>query len=199
MISLINRTVWIVFFAIIFMLQNLVFAQDQNARLTNITVTNTRDDLLLYLNIEGTFSKETKDAILNGVPATLTFITTLYRVNNFWFDSKIAAITITHAIKYDNLKKEFIITRSSESGNPLIIKSFKEAWQMIAQVNGLKIVSLSSMKKGEKYQIRARAELGKFTLPFYLHYVPSFDLLRDFETDWHTMDFIYRSPDRRID
>ena len=173
------------------MFQNLAFAQDQNARLANITVTNTRDHLLLYFNIEGAFSEETKEAILNGVPVTLTFVTSLYRVNNFWFDNKIAEITTTHAIKYDNLKKEFIITSSSESGNPLIIKSFEEAWQMIAQVNGLKIVSLSRLKKGEKYQIRAKAELGKFTLPFYLHYVPSFDLLREFETDWHTIDFIY--------
>ena len=191
MIALINRKTWIIFFVIIFMFQNLAFAQDQNARLANIKVTNTRDHLLLYFNIEGVFSEETKEAILNGVPATLTFVTSLYLVNNFWFDNKIAEITTTHAIKYDNLKKEFIITSSSESGNPLIIKSFEEAWQMIAQVNGLKIVSLSRLKKGEKYQIRAKAELGKFTLPFYLHYVPSFDLLREFETDWHTIDFIY--------
>jgi len=189
MIALINRKVWIIFFAIIFMLQNLAFAQDQNARIANMTVTNTRDHLLLYLNIEGAFRDDTKKAILNGVPATFTFFTSLYQVKNFWFDNKIADITITHAIKYDSLKKEFIITRSSvsERGEHLVTKSFDEAQKLMTQVDGLKIVPLDKLKKGGKYQIRAKAERGKLTLPFYLHYVS----LKDFETDWHTTDFSY--------
>ena len=187
MVALINRKVRIIFIAIIFMLQNLVFAQEQNARLANMTVTNTRDDLLLYLNVEEAFKKETKKALLSGIPMTLRFIITLYQVNNFWFDNKIAEITTTHTIKYDNLKKEFSITRSSESGEPLVTKFFEEAHKFMAQIYGLKIVSLGRLKKGEKYQIRAKAELGKLTLPFYLHYVS----LKGFETDWHTTDFIY--------
>ena len=169
------------------MLQNLAFAQDQNAKIANMIVTNTRDHLLLYLNVEGAFRDETKKAILNGVPATFTFFTTLYQVNNFWFDNKIADIKTTHTIKYYNLKKEFIITRSSESGEHWVTKFFDEAQKLMAQIDGLKIVSLGRLKKGEKYQIRAKAELGKLTLPFYLHYVS----LKDFKTDWHTTDFSY--------
>jgi len=57
----------------------------------------------------------------------------------------------------------------------------------MAQVDSLKIVPLAKLKKGGKYQIRAKAERGKLTLPFYLHYVS----LKDFKTDWHTTDFIY--------
>jgi len=191
MLALINRKTWIIFFAIIFMLQNLAFALDENTRLANMIVTNTRDDLLLYLNVEGAFREETKKAVLNGVPATFTFFTILYQVNNFWFDNKIADIKTTHTIKYDNLKKEFIITCSSENGKHQVTKSFEEAQKVMAEVDGLKIVSLGRLKKGEKYQIRAKAELGKPTLPFYLHYVLFFVSLRDFETDWHTTDFIY--------
>ncbi|MDL1967127.1 MAG: DUF4390 domain-containing protein [Deltaproteobacteria bacterium] len=152
-----------------------------------MTVTNTRDDLLLYLNVEEAFSKETKKALLSGIPMTLRFITTLYQVNTFWFDNKIVEITTTHTIKYDNLKKEFIVTRSSGSGAHFVTNFFEEAQKFMAQVDGLKIVSLGRLKKGEKYQIRAKAELGKLTLPFYPHYVS----LKDFETDWHTTDFIY--------
>ena len=187
MITLINQKVWIIFFAIIFMLQNLAFAQDQGARIANMIVTNTRDHLLLYLNVERAFRDEIKKSILNGVPATFTFFTSLYQVNNFWFDNKIADINTTHTIKYDNLKKEFIITRSSESGKHLVTKFFEEAQKLMAQVDSLKIISLGRLKRGEKYQIRAKAELGKLPLPFYLHYVS----LKDFETDWHTTDFIY--------
>ena len=87
-----------------------VFAQE--ASLTNITVSNTRDDLLLYLNLEGAFSDKLKKAILSGMPAAFSFLATLNSVRNMWFDQAIADIAVTHSIKYDNLKKEFIVRRS---------------------------------------------------------------------------------------
>jgi len=58
-------------------------------------------------------------------------------------------------------------------------------------VDSLKIVPLSVLEKGSHYQIRAKAEFGKSTLPFYLHYVFIFISLWDFETDLYTIDFIY--------
>jgi len=43
-----------------------VFAQETS--LANITVSNTRDDLLLYLNLEGAFSEKLNKEIFSGVP-----------------------------------------------------------------------------------------------------------------------------------
>jgi hypothetical protein len=61
----------------------------------------------------------------------------------------------------------------------------------MAEIDSLKIVPLWKLEKGGKYQIRAKAELSKLTLPFYLHYILFFVSLWDFETDWYTIDFIY--------
>lgn len=165
------------------------FAED--ARLTNITVSNTRDDLLLYLNVEGAFREEMKKAILSGVPATFSFFASLNRVKNFWFDGTIADIEVTHTIEYDNLKKEFSIHRSWEGNNHRVTKSFKEAQQLMTEINSLKIIPLSELEKGRQYQLRVKAEFKKKTLPFYLHYVLFFVSLWDFETDWYAIDFIY--------
>ena len=99
----------------------------QEASLTNITVSNTRDDLLLYLNLEGAFSEKLKKVILSGVPATFSFLAKLNSVRNIWFDKDIADITVTHTIKYDNLKKEFIVRRSWRNNEPEVTKSFGEA------------------------------------------------------------------------
>ena len=166
-----------------------VFAQE--ARLTNITVSNTRDDLLLYLNLEGAFSEKLKKAILSGVPATFYFLTKLNRVRNMWVDPGIADITVTHTIKYDNLKKEFIVRRSWKKNEPEITKSFSEAQKWMTEVNSLKIIPLGQLEKGQQYQLRMKAEVSKQTLPFYLHYVLFFVSLWDIETDWYTIDFIY--------
>jgi len=163
----------------------------QEARLTNIVVNNTRDDLVLYLNVEGAFTEEMKNAVLNGVPTTFSFFIDLYRVRNFWFNESISDQTITHTIKYNNLKKEFSVNRSWEPEPLTGIPSFEEAQRLMTQIDSLKVVPLSRLEKGHQYQIRAKAELSKVTLPFYLHYVLFFLSLWDFETDWYTVDFIY--------
>jgi hypothetical protein len=163
----------------------------QDAILTNITVSNTRDDLLLYLNLEGAFREEMKNAILSGVPATFSFFAKLNRSRNFWFDQTIADIEVTHTIVYDNLKKEFTIKRSWKEDNPEITKSFEDAKKWMTEINSLKLIPLSRLKKGEQYQLRVKAEVSKKTLPFYLHYILFFVSLWDFETDWYAIDFIY--------
>jgi len=165
------------------------FAQD--ATLTNITVTNTRDDLLLYLNLEGAFREEMNKAILSGVPATFSFFVKLNRSRNFWFDQTIADIEVTHTIIYDNLKKEFTVRRSWKDDNPEVTKSFSEAKRWMTEIKSLKIIPLNRLEKGEQYQLRVKAEVSKKTLPFYLHYILFFVSLWDFETDWYTIDFVY--------
>lgn len=167
----------------------VVHAQD--AKLTNIIVTNTRDDLLLYLSVKGAFPPKMEKTIESGVPATFSFYINLYRKRTLWPDAKIAETTLTHTIKYDNLRQEHQVTRSWDHNSPHTIKSFQEARKLMSEIDSLTIVSLDQLEKGERYQIRAKAKLDRLTLPFYLHYVLFFMSLWDFETDWYTVDFIY--------
>ena len=180
---------WVLLFCVLIIGQHAAFAQE--ASLTNIMVSNTRDDLLLYLNLEGAFSEKLKKAILSGVPATFSFLAKLNRVRTMWLNQDIADITVTHNIKYDNLKKEFIVRRSWRNNEPEVTKSFSEAQKWMSEVNSLKIIPLGQLEKGQQYQLRTKAEVSKQTLPFYLHYVLFFISLWDIETDWYSIDFIY--------
>jgi hypothetical protein len=162
----------------------------QEARLTDVIVTNTRDDLLVYLTVKGAFTAEMESAIKSGVPATFSFFVDLYRNRNWWLDKKIAERTITHTIKYDNLKKKFDIQRSWET-EPHVTQSFTEAKKLMTEVDSLTLIPLSELQKGTTYQIQAKAELSKRTLPLKLHYVIFFMSLWDFETDWYTIHFVY--------
>ena len=168
---------------------SLVLAQD--ATLTNIIVTNTRDDLLIYLTVEGAFREEMEEAIKSGVPTTFSFFINLYRKRTLWPDKRIAEVKVTHTIKYNNLKEEFVIKRSCEAEKQLTVKTFDEAQKLMAEVDSLKVIPLKKLEKGKQYQIQAKAELNKVTLPYYLHYVLFFISMWDFETDWYTIDFIY--------
>jgi hypothetical protein len=168
--------------------QQILLAEDAAL---DIVPTNNRDDLLLYINATGAFNAKTRRAILSGVPTTFTFYIKLNRGRDYWFDKSIVNLKVTHEIEYDNLKKEFHINRSWDSGRPVITSSFEEAQQLMIKIDSLKIVSLGELEKGEHYQIRAKAELSKFTLPLHLHRVLFFLEFWDVETDWYATDFTF--------
>ena len=184
-----TTTVTVGLLYLVLCLQTSVYAQD--ARLTNIIVTNTQEDLLLYLTVEGAFTDKMQKAILSGLPASFSFFVELYKPRSFWINKKISDIRVIHTIKYNTLKKEFQVTRSWENNKPIITESFEEAKRVMSEVDSLKIIPLTSLARGHQYQIRAKAELSKLTLPFYLHYVLFFVSFWDFETDWYTIEFIY--------
>ncbi len=166
-------------------------AQAKDATLTNIIVTNTRDDLLVYLSVEGAFTDDMVSAIHSGVPAAFSFFVKLYRARSMWFDKRLADLTLTHTIKYNSLKREYTVWRSWDSGSPVVVRSFDTAKQLMTEIDSLKVVPLTALQKGQQYQIQAKAKLNRVTLPYYLHHVLFFLSLWDFETDWYTIDFIY--------
>ena len=192
-----NRTICILVLMLLLVVHPIADAQEatladaQEATLSNIIVTNTRDDLLVYLTVEGAFMDKMKEAILSGVPATFTFLISLDKVKTLWWNTRVADLKVSHSVKYNNLKKEFIVRRSWENGKPLITQSFEEAQKRMAQIDGLNVISLNRLEKGRQYQLSAMAELNKLTLPFYLHHVLFFLSLWDFETDWVSINFIY--------
>ncbi|MCD6184236.1 MAG: DUF4390 domain-containing protein [Deltaproteobacteria bacterium] len=189
MTKLINKQTLTVLCIIIFFF--FTAAAGQEAKLNNLFVSNTRDNLIIYCKTEGAFTEKMERAIISGVPVTFSFFINLYKVRTFLPDKEVIEKKITHSIKYNNLKKEYTITLSTQSGSPVITKTFEEAKKLMCKIDNLTLIPLDRLEKGSQYQIRAKAELMKMTLPFYLHYVLFFVSMWNFETEWHTIDFIY--------
>jgi len=163
----------------------------KEARLSDIIVTNTREHLLVYFNVEDCFTADMNKAILNGISTKFTFIVKLYEVRNAWFDRKVADITLTHHIEYNTLKNEFDLFLPEHNKKTVKTKDFDEAKKLMAEVVALKVAKLKKLKRGLYYQLRMKAELDKIELPFYLDYVLFFLFLWDFETDWYSVIFRY--------
>ena len=62
---------------------------------------------------------------------------------------------------------------------------------MMTEVNGVKVVDLSRLKPGNDYFLSVKARLERKTLPLFFHYLIPFWKLRDYETDWHYVEFRY--------
>ncbi len=165
------------------------FASD--ARLTDIVITNTQDYLLAYFSVTDCFTENMKRAIDNGVSTSFTFFVKLYEVRNWWWDKGLADLKVSHEIKYDNLKKVYIVRLSSKDNKVVYIKDFDKAKKLMSEIVGLKVTELRNLQRGNHYQISMMAELDKIRLPFYFHYVFFFLSLWDFETDWYAVDFRY--------
>ena len=184
-----QRGIWLAFFMVLFMVPD--FAGAQEARLKNITISSTDEKLLVSMEIEGAFTQDVMEAILKGVPADFSFFVRLDRSRSWWVNEELADIEATHTIKYDNLKKEFSVYRSWIDQKPILTQSLAEAQALMTKIERLTILDIDQMQKNQQYELRAKAELSKMTLPFYLHYVFYFVSLWDFETDWHSVVFVY--------
>lgn len=177
--------------ALCLLVTNPAVADDDEAFLKNIIITNTRDNLIAYFDVEGAFTRDIRQAILNGVPTSFSFLVTIYKKRNAGFNKKISDLTLTSTIKYNRLKEEFTISRPWKTDQVTVTKSFEKAQSLMSEIDNLPVVPLDRLTKGDDYQIRFKAELDPVTLPLYLHYILFFVSFWDFETDWHTIDFTY--------
>ncbi|MBS3757755.1 MAG: DUF4390 domain-containing protein [Desulfobacterales bacterium] len=159
--------------------------------ITDFAVTNNRDDLLVFFKVKGAFTKEMVKAVRNGIPTTFSFFIRLQENKRLWFDKKITDKQLTHTIKYNNLKNEFVVKRSWDDNKAITTDSFEQAKSLMSEIKSFRMASLDRLRKGHSYKIQAKAELDKVTLPFNLHHILFFTALWDFETSWHTFEFKY--------
>ncbi len=166
-------------------------AASSEPQLTNLTITNTRDHLLLYTELEGAFVEKVETAVQSGVETTVSYYVDIYQQKRFWFDHRVASIKTEHRVKFDAMKKVYTITRSWAKPESVTTDSYEEAKQMMSRLEGLRAVALTDLSRGEAYQVRARARLEEFTLPVYLKFIGLFADLDAFETDWQRAAFVY--------
>ena len=164
-------------------------AQASKASLQDIVLDSKNENLTLSFKLEDAFPEQMKEVILNGTPITFTFFVELREIKDFWIDKKLVDIKIDHMLKYNVLKKEFVIKRSWEIDEVLVTKSFDEAQDLMATIRSLKILPFNWLENGNRYQIAAKAELSKDNLPFDLRSVMFFSPSWGFETDWYILDF----------
>ena len=164
-------------------------AHAAKACLQDIVLDSKDENLTLSFKLEDAFPEQLKEVILNGTPITFTFFVVLQEIKDFWIDRKIVDIKIDHLLKYNVLKKEFVIKRSWEIDEVSITKSFVEAQHLMAVISSLKILPFSWLENGNRYQIAIKAELSKANLPLNLRSVMFFSPSWGFETDWYILDF----------
>jgi len=159
-------------------------------RMVDTLITSNTENVLLYARLVDCFKPEMETAILAGVPAVFTLQLDVYQERSYVWNKHIIRKEIRRVIKYDNLKKIFSITTNS-SNQPVIFPDFESAQKAMADLNGIFVIPISHLSKGNNYYTEIRVKIDKVRLPFNMEYVLFFVSLWDFETPLYKIRFSY--------
>lgn len=159
-------------------------------KMTDILITNNKENVLLYARLINGFKPEMEMAILAGIPAIFTMQLEVYQIRSFSWDKKLAAHEIKRTIKYDNLKKTFSVYNNGNS-QPVIFSDLESAQKAMADFNGMVAVPLASLVKGGNYYILIKVKMDSARLPLHMENIFFFVSYWDFETVWERHNFSY--------
>lgn len=171
-----------------FGLESEVSAQ---AEIRDVVVSNSRQDLLLYLQVDQAFRAEIEEGIFNGIPVLYTFFVSLREVDQEGRPgSQVTGMEFEHRLSYDSLKEVFNL-RFSEDDTAIAVNDFEKAKALMTEVNGVKVVELARLRPGNSYFLSVKVRMERENLPLFFKYLIPFWQLKDEETDWQYVKFRY--------
>jgi len=185
-----RRLVFIFLFVIFGCLGVGAQGQAVEPTINDIIITNNKENVLLYARVVNGFKTEMESTILAGAPAVFTLHLEVYQVRSVFWDKKITSYEIKRTIKYDNLKKTFSIFTNGNL-TPTVLPDFESAQKAMADLNGIPIVSLQKLVRGNNYYLMMKVKIDKVHLPLHMEYVFVFVSFWDFETAWYKQRFSY--------
>jgi hypothetical protein len=184
---------FLIFFLFLFTVQvpSSVAIEKKAPRFSDVILTSSDTNLLVFGMLKNGFSEEMLQGLHSGIPVKYSFFVELNRTRKHWADEHIVSMTFMHTLKYDTLKETYKVELEETTQKTFSFQSLAQAQKAMTEVNGLKIIKLSSLIPNDSYTLRIRAELSKKTLPMGLHHIVPFISWWDIETDWYSSDFNY--------
>ncbi|MDI9569994.1 MAG: DUF4390 domain-containing protein [Pseudomonadota bacterium] len=162
----------------------------RDARIGDVLVASQPDSLTVFARVTNCFTNSMESAIMAGVPTTFTFLVDFYRERNFWPDKKITSVALRQTVKYDNVKKIFLVS-ADHNGNPMAFQDLEGAKRAIAEMTAHVPIPRDIDRRQGVYYITIKAKLDKVRLPLYMEYIFFFVSLWDFETDWYRKEVAF--------
>lgn len=123
--------------------------------------------------------------IENGIPKDLFYTIVLKKRIPAWFDEENQSRTIKHTIKYDVIKKQYLVsTWDGGIQKDRVLDDQGQMMDLISRVDNVKIDLNSALKARHTYYVSVKAEVKSSRLPFYLDYILFFIPVPELDTPW---------------
>ncbi len=163
--------------------------------ISDILITKGNNELLVSARLRGGFTPEIKREIINGVTKEFFYYIVIKRVMPNWLDEEKVSGTVRYLIKYDILKKQFLVTRTADDlTSEQIYDSYDSMVAELSQLDRANLTSLNALNNRAKYYVSIKAEMKAGELPFLLRYLFFFVPYSRFSTDWYNSS-VFMSKD----
>lgn len=165
--------------------------------ISDILITKGNSELLVSARLRGGFTPEIKREIINGVSKEFFYYMVIKRVMPNWLDEEKVSGTVRYLIKYDILKKQFLVTRTmAEITSEQIYDSYDTMVENLSQLDRTGLTPLSVLNDRAQYYVSIKAEMKAGQLPFLLRYLFFFVPYSRFSTDWYNSS-VFMAKDLR--
>jgi hypothetical protein len=168
----------------------VVSAAPERAEIVDLVLNKSGRDLEVSFNVVNCFTSKMEEAIRNGVPTTFRILVAIDKPAQWPLSrSDVVDFTLEHTIRYNRLNDEYQVLLPEHPEKVLVTQDFDEAKHLMSTVRRLPVIPTCWLRRGPEYTLRAKAELSKVELPFFLRYILFWVSLWDFETDWQKVNF----------
>ncbi|MDY0391409.1 DUF4390 domain-containing protein [Desulfobulbus oligotrophicus] len=185
------RLVTLHFLILLFLASSAFAKPDTSPEIKDIIVTTSETDLLLFATVKNGFTQRMLEDLNNGIPIDFIYQMELIMTGNRFLNTTLMEATITHTLQYDQENKRYHVTFSEKNDKSFVTDDLSRAKQLMAELNGVKIIPLSQLVPDAPYAIHFKVTLKKGALPLGMHRFLPFSSLWNFETDWRTIEFRY--------
>jgi len=167
--------------------------ESSDERVANLVIQITNTDILASANLIRGFSRTTEEDIQNGIPKDLFYYLLLKRRQPLWFDEEMISKTIKYTVKYDLLKKQYLVTRRINGTiQQEVLEDFMAMKRLISTINNVKIADVHVLNDQDTYYISVKAEMKATKLPLYLDYFLFFIPILEVDTPWADSAPLYK-------
>jgi hypothetical protein len=110
----------------------------------------------LNATIELALSRNTQQAIRDGVPVAIELDITVARKRRYLPDQEVASLTQRWSIQYHALSERYLVNNLN-SGQQLSFASLASALEALSQVRGLPVIDESLIEHGQAYEASLKA------------------------------------------
>ncbi len=164
---------------------------ENQPEIKDIIVTTSDIDLLLFATVKNGFTQEMIEDLRQGVPIIFTYQMELVMTGGRFFNNSLVESAVTHTMSFDQTNKQYRVAFSGDNGKTVTTDDLNQAKQLMAELNGVKVISLAKLVPDAPYAIHFKVTLKKGALPLDIQRFLPFSSLWNFETDWRTIEFRY--------
>lgn len=162
-----------------------------NPEIADFLITNNEENVLLYARLVNGFKDDIVSEIMAGVPKEYVLQIRVYEERQYIWNKKIRSSKIRRTIKYDNLKKTFIVS-GADKPEPAEFSDLYSAQNAMADFNGIAVIPITDLLRNKNYYLKTMVIMDKVRLPLKLERVFFFVSFWDYATAWYKQKFILK-------